>query len=365
MDSRLGPALILGSALLLGSACKKSEDPAPEAPAPKPAAPTEPAPSYTLSFLEAASPSGCTWTRHESTGTRKPLATVDAVCERLKLAWGPRGRQGLMVDRGNGELPPRAWQVDFESGQASRLLLPETGHTDTLGFDEEGHVVALVSQLDDLPRKMDSGREYLLHEGKRYLVPDADGTPGLAHAYRHEAGQWKHLETVVSLYEIDGAAGTNALATSSRLTSSTFMRDPDRLVESELVEGSEDAARLDAVVKDRGHTTYGMWIAMETHQGPLYAWEAASELPTLMLPLRWEANDKLVEPELLALAPTSTVELRMRGHLLLVSAEQAARVYDAKTKKRLAALEGVHGARFWPRQRTVTAAVPASAVTVP
>ncbi|WP_426755785.1 hypothetical protein [Myxococcus sp. Y35] len=356
MRHRLGPALVLGSALLLGSACQKSQAPAPEAPAPKPSAPTAPGPSYTLSFLEAASPSGCTWTRHESTGTRKPLATVDAACERLKLAWGPRGRQGLMMDRGNGELPPRAWQVDFESGQTTRLLLPELGHTDTVGFDEEGHVVALVSQLENLQRKMDSGREYLLHEGKRYLIPDAEGSPGLAHAYRHDAGQWKHLETVVSLFETDGAAGTQALATASRLTSSTVTPDADRLAESELVEGNEDAARLDAVVKDRGHTAYGMWVSMETQQGLLYAWEAAGELPTLMLPLRWEVNDKLVEPEQLALAPTSAVALRMRGHLLLVSAERSARVYDAKTKKRLAALEGVHGARFWPRQHTVTAA---------
>lgn len=365
MSLRLGPAVILGSALLLGSACKKSEDPAPEAPATPPPAPTEPAPGYTLSFLEAASPSGCTWIRHESSGTRKPLATVDAVCERLKLAWGPRGRQGLVVDRGNGELPPRAWQVDFESGQSTRLLLPELGHTDTLGFDEAGHVVALVSQLEDLPRKMESGREYFLFDGKRFLLPEVEGSPGLAHAYRHEAGQWKHLETVATLYEMDGALGTEALATASRLTSSTFSQDADRLSESELEEGNEDAARLDAVVKDRGHTAYGMWVSMETHQGPLYAWEAAGELPTLMLPLRWEVNDRLVEPEQLALAPTSAVALRMRGRLLLVSAEQAARVYDAKTKKRIAALENVHGTRFWPQQRTVTAAAPASTVTEP
>jgi len=357
MTHRLGPAILLGSALLLGSACKKSQDPAPEE-VPDATPPAEPAPGYALSFLEAASPSGCTWTRHESSGTRKPLATVDAVCERLKLAWGPRSRQGLVMDRSNGELPPRAWHVDFESGQTTRLLLPETGHTDTLGFDEAGHIVALVSQLEDLPRKMDSGREYFLHEGKRYLIPDADGSPGLAHAFRYEAGQWRHLETVASLYEMDGAAGTAALATASRLTSSTASPDPDRLAESELEEGNEDAARLDAVVKDRGHTAYGMWVSMETHQGPLYAWEAFGELPTLMLPLRWEVNDKLVEPEQLALAPTSAVTLRMRGRLLLVSAERSARIYDAKTKKRIAALEDVHGTRFWPQQRTVTAAVP-------
>ncbi|WP_426754732.1 hypothetical protein [Myxococcus sp. Y35] len=68
-----------------------------------------------------------------------------------------------------------------------------------------------------------------------------------------------------------------------------------------------------------------------------------------MLPLRWEMNGKLVEPEQLALAPTSTVALRLRGRLLLVAAARSARFYDAKTKKRLAALKGVHSTRFWPK----------------
>lgn len=356
MLRRLGPAFFVGT-LLLGGACKKSQDPAPATPAPPPSA--EPAPSFALSLLQDASPSGCTWTRQDATGIRKALATVEAPCERLGLAWSPDGKQGALVDRGGGTVPPRAWKVDFASPQALvSLALPDEGHTDSLGFDAQGRIVALVSQLEGLTRKEERGEEVFVVDGRRLPVPETEGSPGLAHAYRREGEVWKRIESVATVYEREDAAGTTALATASQLVSSTFGADPDAPAATELSEGSEDAARLDAVVKDKGHTEYGAWVSLETHGGPLYAWRAARELPVLMPPLRWEANDRLSEPEALSLEPTSVVELRVRGALLLVASDHSARIYDARSKKRIAQLDGVHGARFWPKQRTVTAALP-------
>jgi|SRR5215217_4032543 len=360
MLRRLGPAFFVGT-LLLGGACKKSQDPAPATPAPPPSA--EPAPAFALSLLQDASPSGCTWIRQDPTGIRKALATVDAPCERLGLAWSPDGKQGALVDRGHGSLPPRAWKVDFDAPQGlAPLALPDEGRTDSLGFDAQGRVVALVSQLEGLTRKEERGEEVFVVDGQRLPVPEeTEGSPaGLAHAYRREGETWKRIESVATVYEREDAPGTTALATASQLVSSTFGADPDAPAATELAEDSEDAARLDAVVKDKGHTEYGAWVALETHGGPLYAWRAARELPVLMPPLRWEANDRLSEPEALSLEPTSAVELRVRGALLLVASDHSARIYDARSKKRLAQLDGVHGARFWPKQRTVTAALPSS-----
>ncbi|MCP3102585.1 hypothetical protein LZ198_27295 [Myxococcus sp. K15C18031901] len=360
MLRRLGPAFFLGSVLFVG-ACKKSEDPAPTTPAPTPT--VEPAPPFSLSLLQDAAPSGCTWTRQDTAGIRKALATVDAPCARLGLTWSPDGKHGALVDRGGGEHRPRAWTVDFEAGQGLPLPLPEDGHTDTLGYDAQGHVFALVSQLEGLTRKTERGEEHFVVDGRKLPVPETEGSPGLAHAYRREGEAWKRIETVATVYETDDAVGTGALATASMLVSSTFGADPDAPAATEFSEGSEDTARLDAVVKDKGHTEYGEWVSLETHGGPLYAWRAARELPVLMPPLRWELGDRLVEPESLALGPTSVIELRARGPLLLVASDRAARIYDARAKKRLAALEDVHDARFWPKQRTVTAAIPSSPAT--
>ncbi|MBZ4421335.1 hypothetical protein [Myxococcus sp. RHSTA-1-4] len=362
MDRRLGPAFFLGSVLLLG-ACKKSQDSAPVAPSPAPSpaeAKAAPVPAFTLSYLQDAQPSGCTWTRHDTAGARKALFTVDAACDRLRLAWSPDGRQGVVVDRGGGAVKPRAWRVDLQAGQGTPLPLPEVGHTDTLGFDAAGHPVALVSQVEDLVRKKEGGAESFVFEGQRIPITEPEGGPGLAHAFRREGDAWKRVETVATVYESDAAAGTGALATAGTLVSSTSGVDPDAPAATELPEGSEEAARLDAVVTDKGHSRFGVWVSMETHGGPLYAWQAAGELPVLMPPLRWEDQDRLVEPEALDLPPTTEVVVRTRGPLLLVASNTSARVYDAKARKRVFTLDGVYDARFWPKSRIVTAAVPSS-----
>lgn len=364
MDRRLGPAFFLGSVLLLG-ACKKSQDPAPVAPSPAPAPvgvkAVAPVPAFTLSYLQDAKPSGCTWTREDTASAKKPLFTVDAPCERLRLAWSPDGRQGAMMERGGGAVKPRAWLVDLQAGQGAVLALPETGSTDAIGFDAAGRAVALVSQVEDLVRKAEGSEEYFLFEGQRIPIAEPEGGPGLAHAFRREGDAWKRIETVATVYESDTAAGTRALTTTGLLVSSTSGTDPDAPTATELPEGSEDAARLDAVVTDRGHAKYGEWVSLETDGGPLYAWRATGELSTLMPPLRWEVQDRLVEPESLSVAPASAVELRVRGLLLLVSADKAVRVYDAKTKARVFALDGVHATRFWPKPGTVTAAAASDA----
>jgi hypothetical protein len=363
MDRRLGPAFFLGTALLLG-ACKKSQDPAPAAPAPAPAAAkAESVPTFTLSYLQDAQPSGCTWTRHDTAGAKKGLFTVDAACGRLRLAWSPDGRQGALVDRGGGAVKPRAWLVDFQAGQGTPLPLPEVGLTDAVGFDAAGRPIALVSQVEELVRRAEGGEEYFLFEGQRIPITEPEGGPGLAHAFRREGDGWKRIETVATVHGSDSAAGTGALATAGTLVSSTSGTDPDAPAATELPEGSEDAARLDAVVTDKGHSTYGVWVSMETDGGPLYAWRAAGELPVLMPPLRWESQDRLVEPESLSLKPEVAVAVRTRGPLLLVSSDTSARIYDTKAKKRVFSLDGVHDARFWPRPRTVTASAPSDAAT--
>ncbi|MFP2905921.1 hypothetical protein ACLESD_12855 [Pyxidicoccus sp. 3LFB2] len=364
MDRRLGPAFFLGSALLLG-ACKKSQDPAPVPPAPAPveAKAVAPVPAFTLSYLQDTPASGCTWTREDTMSAKKPLFSVDAACERVRLAWSPDGRQGAVMDRGSGAVKPRAWLVDLQSGQGAVLPLPETGLTDAIGFDAAGRIVALVSQVEELVRKTEGSEEYFLFEGQRIPISEPEGGPGLAHAFRREGDAWKRIETVATVYESDAAAGTRALSTTGLLVSSTSGMDPDAPSATELPEGSEDAARLDAVVTDKGHAKYGQWVSLETDGGPLYAWRATGELSTLMPPLRWEVQDRLAEPESLSVGAEASVEVRVRGPLMLVSAEKAVRVYDVKTKARVFALEGVRATRFWPKPSTVTAAAPQDAAS--
>ncbi|MCY1030217.1 hypothetical protein OV207_02025 [Corallococcus sp. BB11-1] len=338
-------ASCLVSAVLLMSACQKP--PEPSVPEPEvPLAPVKVAP-FSLSVLEDAAPSGCTWLRLESDGRRRALLTVDAACDGLQFAWSADGRHAAVRDpAGSARGPGRVWVVDLTSGQSAAQLLPEEGLTGAVGFDSVGRLVALVAHTGDLVRRADGAREVFLFEGRRIPIPETEEGAGLAHAFRLEAGVWKRIETVATG---DDADAVFALTTTEMLVSSTVSVDPDALALQSLEEDSQEAARLDAVVAHRGHDVFGGWARVETRSGPLFAWRTAGEQTTLMMPVRWEVDDgHLAEPQGLGLSARSPVQAMARGDLLLLAGTTQARVYDLDSKRLAASFDGLRGARFWP-----------------
>ncbi|MCY1046824.1 hypothetical protein OV208_36305 [Corallococcus sp. bb12-1] len=337
----------LVSAVLLVSACQKPPEPSATEPMPPVAVtPVKVAP-FSLSVLQDAAPSGCTWLRLESDGRRRDLVTVDAACEGLQLAWSADGQHAAVRDPGGSARGPgRVWTVDLTSGLASAQLLPEDGLTGAVGFDSVGRLVALVAHTGDLVRREEGSKEFFLFEGRRIPVPETEEGAGLAHAFRLENGAWKRIETVATR---DDADAVFALTTAEMLVSSTVSGDPDALAVQPLDEGSQEAARLDAVVAHRGHDVFGGWARVETRSGPLYSWQTAGELTTLMMPVRWEVDDgRLAEPQGLALPARSPVHAMARGDLLLLSGATQARVYDLGSKRLAASFDGFRDARFWP-----------------
>ncbi|RKI39554.1 hypothetical protein D7Y27_21810 [Corallococcus sp. AB004] len=333
----------LVSALLLVSACQKPPEASPAVPAAVPmAAPVKVAP-FSLSVLQDAAPSGCTWLRLESDGRRRALVTVDAACDGLQLAWSPDGKHAAVRDpAGSARGPGRVWTVDLTSGQGSAQLLPEEGLTGAVGFDSVGRLVALTAHTGELVRRDD----VFLFEGRRIPIPELDEGAGLAHAYRLDAGAWKRIETVATRGDADAVF---ALATTEMLVSSTVAGDLDALMAQGLDEGSQDAVRLDAVVSDRGHDVFGGWARVESRGGPLFAWQTAGEQTALMMPVRWEAEDgHLGEPEGLALPARSPMRAMARGDLLMLAGETQARVYDLGSRRLAASFDGIRSARFWP-----------------
>lgn len=337
------------SAVLLMSACQKPPEPSPSVPPDEALgvpAPVKVAP-FSLSVLQDAAPSGCTWSRLESDGGRRALFTVDAACDGLQLAWSADGLHAAVRDTGGSARGPgRVWTVDLGSGQASAQLLPDEGLTGAVGFDAAGRLVALVAHTGDLVRRAEGAKEYFLFDGRRIPIPEAEEGAGLAHAFRWEAGTWKRIETVATR---DDADAVFALTTAEMLVSSTVSADPDALAAQALDEGSQDAARLDAVVPHRGHELFGGWARVESRSGPLFAWQTTGEQTALMMPVRWEVDDgHLAEPQGLALPARSPVRVMARGDLLLLAGAAQARVYDVGTRRLAASFDGFRGARFWP-----------------
>lgn len=339
----------LVSAVLLASACQKPPEASPAAPSAAPAVARVKVAPFSLSVLQDAAPSGCTWSRLESDGRRRALVTVDAACDGLQLAWSADGLHAAVRDPGGSARGPgRVWTVDLTAGQASAQPLPEEGLTGAVGFDSAGRLVALAAHTGELVRRDDGAKEYFLFEGRRIPIPETEeGGAGLVHAYRLEAGAWKRIETVATRGDADAVF---ALTTTGMLVSSTVAGDPDALSVQALDEGSQEAARLDAVVPHRGHDVFGGWARVESQGGPLYAWQTAGEQTALMMPARWEVEDgHLAEPEELALPARSPVYVTARGDLLLLAGTTQARVYDLGSRHLAASFDGFRDARFWPQ----------------
>lgn len=368
----------LVAASLLVSACKsKSPEAAPApAPAPTPTAAAKPAepPAVTDDTLSLAQAEGgkCKWVRLDAvSGARRDLLTFDGGCEHVQFAWSPDGRQGAVFQPFGDARPPRAWTVDFLSGQVTALPLPEVGRASELGFDSEGRPVALVEHyeahhIQPPERVEEGGQTFFLFEGKKYPVARQEGLFGLAHAYRREGTAWKRVETQVSNFGTDDGDGTAVLALAKKLGPTTKL-DPAAGPRSERVSPEEQEA-LDAVVppgdlvgahgEDIEPTQ--VWVRIPLPGGPLYLKEEPGETVSQSVPLRWRVGGKLVEPEKLALPPDASIRLATRGPMLLVTVGKMARLYDAKQHKLLASLDNAYLTRFWPRPLAASGAAGAS-----
>jgi len=109
---------------------------------------------------------------------------------------------------------PDELEREPELGLTASSSLPPRGTLALLGFDKKGRTVALMEERyvegSDTPsalRRVETNTEedtppkqQLLFEGERYDL-DADGEPGLAHAYRLEKnGTWTRFETKSTSY---------------------------------------------------------------------------------------------------------------------------------------------------------------------
>jgi hypothetical protein len=280
-------------------------------------------------------------------------------------SWNRAGTEGLVFSVPVGEgTRPRLWRVDFAAKAAKRIDLTglprdpgEQGLrapiVEEVGFDGQGHVVAIVADMyqDRKPEK-DAQGQFLLFEGKRYPVPaasteDEEGWPGLALAYRLEAGGWKRIEIKGTLYHAVDAPEWGILDASQSLLRPGF---PSSDISSEERAPSSVAKKLDAAVKKvaRGH-----WMYLPTPDGLLY-YRATREgeddfYPTP--PVRWDKGGKLVELAGFSAEPADRLYFQIQNGLLLIVVSgqtRSAHVFEAGSKKKLLSVKNVDSPILWP-----------------
>jgi hypothetical protein len=330
-----------------------------------------PAPSKTpalagpaLSYQKPVEANRCAWMRQPlPSGEPTPVATLDVDCLEAMQSWSPNGKEGLVFAPPAGEgNPPRLWRVDFVAKTGKLLDLKGvpgvTAGTGTdkpfieqVGFDAQSRPVVIVADVysNRAPEKGPNGEQFITLEGERFPVPESNGTPGLASAYRLEGAEWKRFETKVSSWETPLAPGSNVLDASKALhVPSSFQGEelPGKAASTNAVQ------LLDAALP--GQAEGGKWMSLSTPGGPLhYRGTLNPEDDSLYpsAPLRWEQDGKLVEVAGLTVNPGDRLGLELQGELLLVNVQaepRSAHVLDTRTKKHLVSVQDAQSVTFWP-----------------
>jgi hypothetical protein len=380
-------SLPLVAALCLAG-CKR-EEPAPSAPAatPSKAAPApSPAPSPSkhgatavgtdtpaappaatelsaISFFKPVDPEKCEWV-HQPLPAGEPTVVLsfNAACDRAMVSFSPDAKEGLVFSWPSGEgETPKAWRVDLGARTGKALDIKNlpggTGagdqdkpYLEQIGFDKQGAPVAIIADVfvTRKPKKGPKGSYSISYEGKSYPLPEVDGSPGLAHAYKLEGETWKRIETKGSRFESDIAPGTRELET-ARAMAPVRKGFPEGMVGEE---ASESAVKmLDAAVP--GLDESGQWMGLSTPGGKVYfRGTQGGEFLYPSAPVRWEQNGKLEELDGLSAKPEDRLDFQVKEEWLLITnagESRGVQVWDTRTKKRMISVEGASAATFWPK----------------
>lgn len=325
----------------------------------------------TLSYLESSPDKQCRWMQLTPPGEPRTVVTLPADCFRLSLAWRPDGRQALVTHRqGNKH---EIWQVDLETGTYTVFSsLPSRGVFRGIGFDVQGRPVAVMHERyvegEDTPSRAidivetvtgEETRRQLLFEGQ-VLDMAEEGEPVLIHFFRQEKdGTWKRFRTKSTCYDAMECTGIREDAHAEPI----FHEPPGSAREAlgDVPQDAPDFAALSAVREPVDPGSWkGSWKQLETAAGPLYLyhWEeygnGGDPAPSPGL-VRIRGDGGLVEPE--GLSFRGPLSATRRGDLVLLGSVGDSRLWNAKTKKLVASLNGKLAVFFWPKPLSTPAAV--------
>jgi hypothetical protein len=329
-----------------------------------PAAPPPAGELSSLSFLKPVDPEKCEWVQQPlPSGEPTPVFVFNAACDRSMVSFSPDAKEGLVFSWPSGEgEEPKAWRVDLAQRTGKVLDLKAlpggigAGNQDKpfieqLGFDKQGVPVAVIADIfvSRQPKKGPKDSYSIPYEGKSYPLPEVDGSPGLAHAYRLEGETWKRIETKGSRFESDIAPGTRELDAARALAPVWKASPPEGMVGEE---ASESAVKqLDAALP--GQDESGQWMTLNTPGGKLhFRGTLGGEYLYPSAPVRWEEGGKLVELEELSAKPGDALGFQVQDEWLLIAnygESRGAQVWGTRTKKRILSVEGASAAAFWPK----------------
>ena len=336
------------------------------------AAPGPAQPRVALSVFEPAA-GGCRWSRVDATtGKRQVVATFPGDCRGARVGFSPRvDRAMVWFDPSLGVLRVRASGIYREesaarsgavapgavaSGASARwyrvalpagrpVMLPPAprGQLVEVGFGAKGEALAFT--LEPSPT--------LEVDGRKLPVPEGQGLPAIARAFRLDGRRWKIVETHVTRQGADLSTGIGVLALAADLGPRSQSLRSVR-PEGKPVEDPAMLRRLHEFAPDAIPDDQNRWLRLATSRGDVFVWQTAVESVFSTGRMAFREGERLTAPPALGFGAADLVALALDGdHLLVAAYEDGSRprLYDLARGATGPAFDDGCGASFWPRTR--------------
>ncbi|HVO31507.1 MAG TPA: hypothetical protein VMV18_12255 [bacterium] len=321
----------------------------------------------------------CHWRRLDPvSGRKEDVAGIEGPCSGVRAAWSPDGTKGIVwldpleegwrgtaaINGDAGQGGDRMWTVTFDEGKFAALARPPAGELMELGFDGQGRAIAITSEeISD----GDARRGFVEYDGKRLEIPEGEGLPILAHAFRLEDGRWTPMETKASNDGADLSEGIRALDVWKQLgprSDQMLNGQPDakevedkgtlaklaELTKATLSSGGDDET-MPGTAGDDASGEDGQWGELATGGGSVYVWEESAEGLFATGLIAFRDGDRVVRPEKLELGAADAASPMVRGSWLLITGQdgETPHLYDVRTRKLAWSDEKASGTTFWPK----------------
>jgi len=377
---------LLAALLAVASGCKKEPASAPANPTPA-AAPAKkdplaevPGADSTLSVLE---PQGgkCQWVRQDPVAQKRAgVASFDGDCKGARIAWSADGQKALVwfdpalvqtagYSAANASPPaypdeqpaagasPRLYEVTIASGEVRPVRFPSVeGELRDIGYKGADAVALAIRALTPEQAQGD-----LRVDGQAVTLPEGDGMPAVAQAYRLEKdGQFKRVEVKGTREGAEGAAGIGALDAASGLgPRSTELLD-SHLSDEGPEPTEEQRAKLQPLVpaplvetvKASGLPEGTDWAHGVTPAGSFYVWQITGDTAHTTGHLVFEREGQFSPVKDLGFTDGELVSVTARGPFVLIAAERVGthpRLYDLRTGKQVFKSDTARATTFWPK----------------
>lgn len=251
---------------------------------------------------------------------------------------------------------PRLYEVKISSGEVRAISLPSVeGELRDIGYKGADLVALSIKSLS--PEEADGS---VAVDGQTISIPEGEGMPALAYAYRLDAdGKFNRVE-VKGTHEGAGMSeGIGALEAASglgprstELLGSQLRNEGPKVTDEQIAKLTPLVpAPLAETVNESGMPDDASWARGVTPAGSFYVWQVMGDTVHTTGHLVFEREGQLSPVKELGFTDGDVISVTSQGPFVLLSAASVGshpRLYDLRTGKLAFRSDRARATTFWP-----------------